>query len=127
VTLPLGADPVTYALTSASGPVLALGAHFATEPLAGGLPGHAQGGGYPVPASPVRPGLRNALGEQRLIPPGTFGGLGDCAQVGEVFHVCRSRIEFIGAARSGPAPRPAQLRTCLPAAQPGRSEILVPL
>jgi hypothetical protein len=32
----------------------------------------------------------------RLIPPGTFGSLGDCAQVGEVFHARRFRIEFIG-------------------------------
>src|SRR5512140_2051638 len=46
-----------------------LSAYFAAESLAGGLPGHAQGGGYPVPAPPMRPGQRHALSEQRLISP----------------------------------------------------------
>jgi len=64
-----------------------LRAYLAAEPLAGGLPGHAQGGGDPVPAPPVRPGKRDAFSEQHLIPAGTFGGFGDRAQVGEVFHL----------------------------------------
>jgi hypothetical protein len=73
-----------------------LGAYFAAESLAGGLPGYAQGGGYPVPAPPVRPGQRHALGEQCLISPGALGGFGDGTQVGEVFNACRFRVEFIG-------------------------------
>jgi hypothetical protein len=71
-------------------------ADFAAEPLTGGLPGHSQGGGDPVPAPPVRPGQGDAFGEQRLIPAGAFGGFGDRAQVGEVFHLCRLRVEFAG-------------------------------
>jgi hypothetical protein len=59
-----------------------LGAYLAAESLAGGLPGDTHGGGYPVPAAPVRPGKRHLLGEQCLISPGTVGGLGDSAQVG---------------------------------------------
>jgi hypothetical protein len=44
----------------------------------------------------VRPGKRYPLGEQCLIPPGTLSGLGDGAQVGEVFHAGCFRVEFIG-------------------------------
>ena len=42
-----------------------LRADFAAETLAGGLPGHTQGGD-PVPAPPVRPGQGDAFGEQPL-------------------------------------------------------------
>jgi hypothetical protein len=52
-------------------------ADLAAEPLAGGLPGDAQGGGDPVPAPLVRPGERDALGEQCFITPRALGGLGD--------------------------------------------------
>jgi hypothetical protein len=44
----------------------------------------------------MRPGQRHALSEQRLISPGALGGLGDGAQVGEVFHAYRFRVEFVG-------------------------------
>src|SRR5580692_5136970 len=60
---------------------------LAAETLAGSLPGYAQRGGDPVPAPPVRPGQGDAFGEQRLIPAGALGGLGDRAQIGEVFHL----------------------------------------
>ena len=73
-----------------------LGADFAAEMLAGGLPGHTQGGGDPVPASPVRSCGRDALGEQHLVAAGAFGGFGDRAQVGEVFHLCRLWVEVVG-------------------------------
>jgi hypothetical protein len=59
-----------------------LRADLAAEPLTGGLPGDAQGGGDPVPASPVRPGERDALGEQCFIMPGALGGLGDRPRAG---------------------------------------------
>jgi hypothetical protein len=57
-------------------------ADLAAEPLAGGLPGDPQGGGGPVPASPGRPGERDALGEQCFITPRALGGLGDRPRAG---------------------------------------------
>jgi hypothetical protein len=59
-----------------------LRADLAAEPLPGGLPGYAQGGGDPVPASPVCPGERDALGEQCFIMPRALGGLGDRPRAG---------------------------------------------
>ncbi len=66
-----------------------------TWPLAGSLPGDAQGGGDPVPAPPVCPGGRDALGQQRFIAPRTFGGLGYGPQVSKVFHLCGLRVERV--------------------------------
>jgi hypothetical protein len=63
------------------------------EPVAGGLPGDTKRDRDLIPAPAARPGRRDSLGNQSLIPTDLVGRLGNGTQVREILCRRGSRIQ----------------------------------